>query len=409
MRPSLLARASSLVTSLPRAYWLLWAGTLVNRLGGFVVPFLSLYLTSQRGLPVSQAALMVSLFGAGSFTSALFGGALADHWGRRPVMLVSFLVAPLNLLALGLARSIGPIAVLTFSQGLLTDLYRPAVNAAVADIIPAEDRPRAYGYLYWAINLGFALAPTIAGLLARLEYFALFVGDAATTALFGVIILWGVRETRPSTPDAEARPEPIPRLRRLADEPLMLAFALLALLMGIVYAQANVTLPLDMLEHGLGPEKYGLAISLNGILIVALGLQASHLVSSWPRFGGLAIAAGLLAVGFGATAFSTTMPLYALSIAIWTLGEIIASTLAPAVVADLSPVEARGLFQGVYGAAWGLAFFIGPLLGGWTFQHLGPDVLWGGCAALGLLAAAGYLLLSRPAARRLARRDAGSR
>jgi MFS family permease len=404
MSSSLRTRIVSLVTSLPRTYWLLWVGTLVNRLGGFVVPFLALYLTSQRGLEASQAALMVSLFGAGSFAAALVGGTLSDRWGRRPIMLVSFLVSPLNLLALGLARSLGPIAALTFLQGFLTDLYRPAVNAAVADLVASEDRPRAYGYLYWAINLGFALAPIVAGLLARWAYFTLFVGDAATTAIFGLFVLWGFQETRPNLAHAKGGPDSGYRLGRLTSEPLMLSFVLLALLFGMIYSQANVTLPLDMQSNGLGPEMYGLGISLNGILIVLVGLQAGHVVSRWPRFGGLALAALLLGAGFGLTAFSDTLPLYALSIAIWTFGEIIGATLAPAVVADLSPVDLRGLFQGVYSAAWGLAFFIGPLLGGWTFQHLGPKALWGGCFGAGLLTALGYLLLSRSAERHLARR-----
>jgi predicted MFS family arabinose efflux permease len=69
---------SRLTSDLPPAYWLLWLGTLINRLGGFVIPFLTLYLTGQRGIPISQAALMVSLFGAGSFTASLAGGVVAD-------------------------------------------------------------------------------------------------------------------------------------------------------------------------------------------------------------------------------------------------------------------------------------------------------------------------------------------
>src|SRR3990172_7824280 len=100
-------------SGLPRTFWLLWAGTIVNRLGGFVIPFLALYLTGPRGLPVSQAALMVSLFGAGSFGASLIGGELADRLGRRPVMLISFFIAPLAMLMVGLAQPIAVIAAAT--------------------------------------------------------------------------------------------------------------------------------------------------------------------------------------------------------------------------------------------------------------------------------------------------------
>ncbi|MGE5775430.1 MAG: MFS transporter, partial [Chloroflexota bacterium] len=187
----------SLVEGLPPAYWFLWIGTLVNRLGSFVIPFLTLYLTEQRAIPVSQAALMVSLFGAGSFVAQLSGGELTDRLGRRPVMLMSFFITPIAMLALGLARETTLISISTFAVGFFTDLYRPAVSAAVADLVQPDVRTRAYGYIYWAINLGAAVAPVLAGLIAaRYSYLILFVGDALTTAIFGVIVLLGIRETR---------------------------------------------------------------------------------------------------------------------------------------------------------------------------------------------------------------------
>ena len=102
------------------------------------------------------------------------------------------------MLALGFARAVPLIAGCTFALGFLTDLYRPAVSAAIADLVPPEHRIRAYGYLYWAINLGFAVAPVVAGLLAGYAYLALFVGDAVTTFAFGVIVLLGLKETRPA-------------------------------------------------------------------------------------------------------------------------------------------------------------------------------------------------------------------
>jgi MFS family permease len=398
--------AGRMASDLPPTYWLLWLGTLINRLGGFVIPFLTLYLTGQRGIPVSQAALMVSLFGAGSFTASLTGGEVADRLGRRPVLLLSFLLAPLNMVALGLARSTALIALLCLIQGFFTDLYRPAVGAAIADLVPPEGRTRAYGYNYWAINLGAAIAPVVAGQMARLNYLLLFLGDALTTFVFGLIVLWGIKETRPVEAHHLARVGVKERLARLGSEPLLLLFSGLTLLFGTIYMQGNVTLPVDMQAHGLGAPQYGLAIATNGVLIVLLSISISRAAAHWPRFRALAVGALLLGAGFGLTAVTSTLLGYALSIAIWTLGEIVAYTLAPAIFADLSPPELRGLYQGVFGAAWGLSLFTGPLLGGWVYQHLGGTVLWGGCLVLGALLSLGYLGLSGPADRRMAMQEA---
>ena len=99
------SRVAVLTADLPSAYWFLWLGILNNRLGSFVIPFLTLYLTTQRGVSVSQAALTVSLFGAGSFAAQLTGGELADRFGRRPVLLMSLFIAPVAMLALGFAHA----------------------------------------------------------------------------------------------------------------------------------------------------------------------------------------------------------------------------------------------------------------------------------------------------------------
>jgi MFS family permease len=68
--------------SLPRPVWLLLAGSFVNRFGGFVLPFLVLYLT-HRGYTAAQAGTAVAAYGIGSVTASMVGGHLADSIGRR--------------------------------------------------------------------------------------------------------------------------------------------------------------------------------------------------------------------------------------------------------------------------------------------------------------------------------------
>jgi MFS family permease len=399
---------ASLIEGLPPSYWLIWTGTLINRLGGFVIPFLTLYLTTQRAISISQATLMVSFFGAGSFLAQLGGGELTDRLGRRPVMLMSFFITPVFMIALGLARDLVLISISTFIVGFFTDLYRPAVGAAIADLVPAEARTRAYGYNYWAINLGAAVAPILAGLMAGSNYLILFVADALTTAIFGFIVLFGIHETRPREAHQTAQVPFGERVSLLRRAPILLIFSLITLFFGMIYMQGNVTLPLDMQSHGLGPEQYGAAIALNGFLIILVTIPVSNMARKWPRFETVAVAAILMGLGFGFTALATNLPLFAISVAIWTLGEIAATSVGPTIIADLSPVEVRGLYQGIFGAAWGLSFFLGPLAGGWVYENLGNDVLWIGCLVLGVVLAFCYWALSAPAKRHLAQSKSAS-
>jgi len=388
---------AALIEGLPPTYWLIWSGTLINRLGGFVIPFLTLYLTIQRQIPVSQAALMVSLFGAGSFIAQLTGGELTDRLGRRPVMLTSFFITPIFMIALGLAENLILISISTFLVGFFTDLYRPAVGAAIADLVPPEARTRAYGYNYWAINLGAAIAPLLAGLIAEYNYLTLFIADALTTAIFGFIVLFGIHETRPPEAQQTSSAPLSERISQLKRAPILLWFTFLVLFFGMIYMQGNVTLPLDMQSNGLGPKQYGTAIAMNGLLIILVTIPVSNIAANWPRFETIAVATLLLALGFGFTALASILPLYMISVGVWTLGEIAMTSVAPSIIADLSPVYLRGSYQGVYGAAWGLALFFGPLVGGWVYQRLGKNTLWGACLILGIVLAICFLLLSRKA------------
>jgi MFS family permease len=122
----------------------------------------------------------------------------------------------------------------------------------------------------------------------------------------------------------------------------------------------------------------------------------------WPRFETVAVSAVLLGLGFGFTALASNFTLFALSVAIWTLGEIAGTAVGPTIIADLSPVDLRGLYQGIFGAAWGLSYFLGPLVGGWVYENLGADTLWISCLATGIVSAFCYLALSAPARRQMA-------
>jgi len=228
----------------------------------------------------------------------------------------------------------------------------------------------------------------------------LFVGDALTTAVFGVIVLTRVPHTQALEIAAAARQPTRARVGTALRDPMLLFFVVLSLLIGIIYSQGHVTLPLDMAANGLAPSDYGLAIAVNGALIVLVTLWISKRTARLPRYPVMAVAALLLGLGFGLTGFATTLLFYAFSVAVWTFGEVISASIAPTIVSEMSPPALRGLYQGLWGSSWGLAFFLGPALGGYVFDHFGSDVLWALTFVIGAIVAIGFLLMSAPARRR---------
>jgi MFS family permease len=377
------------VRGLPKAYWILWTGALINRLGGFVMPLLALYLTGERHLSVEQAGLVVSVYGAGALISGPVGGFFADRAGRRPTLLAGLVLGALAMLHLAFARTAAHIAAAAFLLGLLGEMYRPVISAAIADVVPSGDRPRAYGILYWAVNLGFAVGSALGGALSRYGWYLLFVGDAATTLAYAGIVWLRIPETRP----AELRHEkPQPLWAPLRDRPFV-AFCVLIMLVGSLFNQAFVTLPIDVRDHGLTPAAYGSLIALNGVLIFLLQPLVSRALSPVPRHRVLAASAALVGAGFGMTALVRTLPGYVLSIAVWTLGEIAMAGIGPAVAADAAPPAQRGAYQGLFHMSFGAAALIAPALGSFVLGRFGPAALWTACLATGLVSAAGQVAL----------------
>ena len=389
---------------LPRAYWTLWCGMLLNRLGGAVFLLLGLYLTRERGLSPELAGLVISLYAAGGLLAGPVGGALADRLGRRTTLLAGTAASGAFMLALGGARSTTTIVVLAPLLGFFTDLCRPPLQAAVADLVPAADRARAYGLLYWAMNLGFAVASALGGALAVDHFGALFVIDAISTFVYMAIVFLGVPETRPALtlqatvvndePQAgHSRSAQPGLLAPFRDRPFV-TFALIQVVLLVAFAQVIVALPLDMSTHGLDMRGIGLLLGLNGVYIVVLqplalryGRRLGHV--RWLVGGAL-----LTGLGLGATALVRGPFGYALTAALWTLGEVGFSTASPAIVAEFAPLAQRGAYQGVYQLSWGTAIMAAPVLGSLVLARAGSTALWGACLVTCFTAAALHLRIT---------------
>jgi MFS family permease len=389
------------VRGLPRAFWLLVVGVFVNRVGSFVVPFLSIYLTKNRHLSVEQAGFIVTLFGVGTIASGPVAGALADRFGRRPTMLASCLLGAAAMAQVGLARSIPHLAVATLLLGFCGDLYRAPMQAMVADLIPAQDRTRAYGITYWAVNFGFAVAAVVGGLFAEVSFTPLFIGDAATTLGLGAIVYFCVPETR--APQKSDRGRDGGLLAPYTDG-VFLAFAALTFGTGMIFQQAMVGLPMDMVGHGLSPRLFGFLIALNGVLIILLQPIAVQQVQRFRRSHVLSVGALATGAGFGLFGLARGPALFAIGILVFTVGEIMMAPVNPTVVSDLAPPTLRGSYQGAFQLSWGAAALVAPTVGTQLLGHFGGRALWGGCLLLGIAVAVGQQALAGARRRRLVER-----
>lgn len=368
---------------MPRPFWYLLAGAFVNRLGYMVEPFLALYLAGARELSPSTVGVVVACFGAGSLASQPLGGYLADRVGRRATLIAGMVGTAVSFMLLAAMRDLVWIGVAAAVSGLAIDMYRPAVSAMIADLVPPADRPRAFALLYWVINLGVAAAGVTGGYLAARSYWLLFVLDALTCLAFAAVIARKVPETRPMRVAGKGTGFG-PALR----DRLLLGLTASTLLGALVHMQSFITLPLAVNADGLGPAAYGIIYAVNPVVVIVSQILVLRIIDRIPGVRILVLSPVVMGVGFGLTAFADSIPFYAFTVIVWTLGEVGFYAVAPALTADLAPADLRGRYSAVVGMAWGGSALLGPLIGTQLFEHYGQSVLWGSCLLAGALSGA---------------------
>ncbi len=374
-------RLLPLVRALPRPVWVLMVGQFLNRFGTFVHVFLVVWMLDM-GYSAQQAGLAVSAYGAGSLLAAIGGGQLADQFGRRETIVVSMFSSAATLLFLEQAATLPTVILGAVIFGFAGELYRPAASALLADITDDENRLVAFAGYRYAINLGFALGPAMAGFAAARSFSWLFWGDAATSIAFG-LLAWFLLPGGKPEPAQEQTTESSWRV--LARDRRFLLFVGAAFLNGLVFVQAFSTFAVHVKDAGFSDAQYGLLLSFNGLLIVAFELPIVKWARVRPGTPVMVIGMLLLGIGYGLISWAFTLAALAVTVTIWTMGEMVVAPVATAHVARISPAHLRGRYAGVIGLAFGVANVIAPA-GGTFVYGLSPTALWTGCFILTVLA-----------------------
>lgn len=373
------ARAE-LLRGLPGPVRALCIGAFINRLGGFVIVFVVPYVVS-LGYTAGQAGLALGAYGAGTMCAGLAGGWLTDRIGARSTIVGSMFIGAAVLLGMSLARSVASITLLAAAAGLTTEAYRPAAYVMLGSLVEPAERVRAMAVYRTASNVGFAAGGAAAGALATISFAWIFVADAASCALFGVVAL------RALPPVGRARGRPHGMFTALRTDRTLRIFLLANLMATIVFFQQTTTLPLHINDAGLSLGLFGALMSLNGILIIVFQVPLSGRIQRLRIPSAIAIGFLLYGIGFMATAWATTALALALTVTIWTFGEMASSPGTVVFAQQLAPPDLRGRYQGLQSLTWAAGMALGPPIGAVVYT-VSPSLVWGGAGVVGALAAA---------------------
>lgn len=362
---------------LPREIYVLFLATVVNRMGDFIYPFMTLFLKSKIGLDTDEIGMIMVWSTIIYMLAVAIGGKIADHFNRKKVYVVCTLISIFIIIGCGfMEENMTMVYVLIISQIFLR-LGSPAMDAMKMDLTKSDNRQSSFSLIYLGINVGVAIGPLIAGALFANHMKVLFFGDALSSVIALTLIIIYIKneniEQTASEQDAVKSEVNLERAEEgslfqvLSKRPALIIFSCICAALSFAYAQGGFTLPLhleDVYDVTRGSRYYGYLMTLNAITVLAITPFILTITKKYDALKNIMFASICYAIGFGMYGMIVNSIGFIIGTVIWTLGEILATTNTGVYIANHSPSSHRARFQSVHTIITSVGKILAPMIMG---------------------------------------------
>lgn len=379
---------------LPKEIYILFLATVVNRLGDFIYPFLTLFLKTKIGLSVDKIGTILVISTVMYIIAMGIGGKLADHFSRKKVYSYCTLISIICMAICGFMKEgYAMVGVLIFSE-IFIHMATPPMDAMKIDLVETEKRQSAFSLIYLGINLGVAVGHLVAGALFADYMRLLFFGDALTSLIALGLIVRFVKEKDRNKEIEKQKKEGRNALEAaqegslfnvLLKRPKLIVFCIICGVLSYVYSQGNFILPLHLeaiYDVKKGSYYLGALMALNGLTVILLTPFMMTLTGKNKALTNVALAG--LGYGSGFLLFGVWESLvgFTIGMILWTIGEIIYSINANVYIANHAPITHRGRFQSIYTILKTVGRALAPYLAG--LYLVGHELVSGWYMAAGI-------------------------
>ncbi|GAB6930312.1 MFS transporter [Paenibacillus sp. JCM 10914] len=355
---------------------------LFNMLFWMYFPFITVYFGATLGTHI--AGIIMAVPPIFSMLGSLLGGALADRWGRRSVMLVGAALQTIMFAVFAVSPSHWVDYVAFIGIGLGGAIYRPASSAMVADLVPLQDRRQVFATFATANNLGAVLGPALGAIFFFQYRQELLWACASVMLLYLIAMYFIVHETLPST-GKETRPvQSVGSVFReqwqgygiIVRDKVFLVYILAGVFALITIMQLDLYLAVYVIDYvpaqplfSWGGQQWmltsteilGWVLGLNGLMFVLLILPVTKWFRNWKERNVFILSSLLSGVGTFALGFSTNIWFLLLVTVIFTFGEIVRSPVQQSFISRYAPEKARGQYMGADSLQFTIGRFLAPM------------------------------------------------
>lgn len=384
-------------SGLSRETWLLSIVMMFNRCGSMAVPFMGLYVTQSLHRSEMDAGLIITLFGVGSILGSATGGKLTDMIGFRPVQILSSIIGGLLFIFFSTITHFSTLCVLAVIISFFSEAFRPANFTAVAHYATEGTITRSYSLNRLAVNIGWSIGISMAGIIASINYKLLFIVEGGVSIIVGILILSFLPQVKGFIQKAKENAINMVIMKPWKDIFYVKFILLTTVFITCAFLMFRVVPVFFKEQWHIDEFAIGIIIGINGSVIALFEMIMINKIEAKrsPMFF-IIIGAVLFSISYILLGAPVSYHLVAavVIIIIFTGGEMFSLPFINTIVISRSNEHNRGLYAAGYTLSWSFAQVIGPLFGFFVAKNFGYNWLWFGLACLLLLCAWGFNMLN---------------
>ena len=389
-------------SGLSRETWLLSIVMMFNRCGSMAVPFMGLYVTQSLHRSEMDAGLIITLFGVGSILGSATGGKLTDMIGFRPVQIISSVVGGLLFILFSTITHFYSLCILTVVISFFSEAFRPANFTAVAHYAAEGTITRSYSLNRLAVNIGWSVGISLAGIIASINYKLLFIVEGGVSIIVGLLILSFLPQVKDFIKKAKENASNMVILKPWEDVFYVKFILLTTVFITCAFLMFRVVPVFFKEQWHIDEFQIGIIIGINGAVIALFEMIMINKIEAKrsPMFF-ITVGAVLFAVSYIILSAPVSFHIAAavLTIVVFTCGEMLTLPFINTIVISRSNEHNRGLYAAGYTLSWSCAQVFGPYFGFLIAKNFGYNWLWIGLAAMLLLCTWGFNTLNKKQAK----------
>lgn len=383
---------------LPKAVWFLIIGMFINTMGNsFLWPLHTIYMHEHLGQTLTMAGIVLMINAGTGVIGNLLGGYLFDRIGGYKSIMFGIILSMISLVLLtfwhGWPEYIWFVAILGFSGGIIF----PSMYALVGSVWPEGGR-KAFNAIYLSQNLGVALGPAVAGLVADHNINNIFLANLLTYVLF--LVVAGVYYRKMGlAPNINASVlKSSKKIKQKAPFYALLIVTIGYMFTWVAYVQWTSTISTHVLDLGITLKQYSLLWTINGGLILAAQPLIKPIINRLEHKikTQMILGIAIFMASFVVVSYAENYTMFIVAMVILTLGEVFIWPAVPTLAGQLAPKGREGFYQGIVNSMATIGRMIGPLAGGILVDVYGIQAMFFVFTLLIALAVIPTLLYDRP-------------